>query len=441
MSINCNNKNKLGTWIRNLNKKNSKNVLLVYGKSGLGKYTTVYEVLAEQNYDIHTFHSIDFMNKKDIKMQIAKMVKNRSIYMMINKNKSKNAIIIKELEAFNKPHNLKLLEDIINTYFKDNDNNIPLICIASGDFFKKFRSLEKITDQINFKKTSNVNFKKYIQNKCKQNNLNIETKLVNYIVKKLDGNIRQFNNIFDYMVNNPIKKYKYNNFQDIINMISSNENNEIELYELIFRILNDRSLDINTIINFFNVEKIFVPFMLYQNFKQKLFYKNPNKLEEYNKIMNSYSNSDIIHKYIFDLHYWELQKSYCILSCYYPYHIFKKYRKKVDLKNIKFTSVLNKNSLKYATYLNCNKIMRNCKQPLMFDDTLLTYYCKYISFFLMSKDTDQQEKGIDLLVENNFQISDVGKIIKFSNYHFSETDYNKKIYNKLKKIYKKKYEN
>ena len=102
MSINLNNKNKLKKWISNLNKKSSKKVLLVYGKSGLGKYTSVYNVLSDMKYDVHTFHSIDFSNKKNIKMLISKMVNNKSIYMMMNKKKCKNAIIIKELEAFNK---------------------------------------------------------------------------------------------------------------------------------------------------------------------------------------------------------------------------------------------------------------------------------------------------------------------------------------------------
>ena len=57
--------------------------------------------------------------------------------MMMNKKKCKNAIIIKELEALNKLHNLKFIIDLINNYFTNNNNNIPLICIASGDFFKK----------------------------------------------------------------------------------------------------------------------------------------------------------------------------------------------------------------------------------------------------------------------------------------------------------------
>lgn len=82
MSINSGNKIKLKKWLINIDKKTSKNVLLVYGQSGLGKYTLVKEVLNEMEYDIHTFHSIDFMNKKNIKEEIARMVNNKSIYMV-----------------------------------------------------------------------------------------------------------------------------------------------------------------------------------------------------------------------------------------------------------------------------------------------------------------------------------------------------------------------
>ena len=44
---------------------------------------------------------------------------------------------IKELEALNKPHNLKFITEIINNNFINNSNSIPLVCIASGNFFKK----------------------------------------------------------------------------------------------------------------------------------------------------------------------------------------------------------------------------------------------------------------------------------------------------------------
>lgn len=436
--INSTNKNKLKKWIDNLEKKN-KNVLLVYGKSGLGKYTAVKEALENEYYDVHTFHSIDFMNKKDIKIQIKKMVNNKSIYMMLNKKKTKNAIIIKEMEALNKPHNIKFIADIINTNFKN--TNIPLICIASGDFFKKFGDLEKIADKINFKKTNNKLFKKFMQTHFRKNDLSVDGKLITYMCNKLESNFRKFNSILDYMINNRLDKFTLDNFKEIIQMVSSNENNEIELYEMISRILNDPDLDMNTVLDFFNVEKIFLPLMLYQNLKSKLFYRNPNKLEEYNKVMDVVSKSDIIHKYIFDYHYWELQKPYCILSCYYPYHIIKKSEKRIKLEDIKFTSILNKNSFKYATYLNCNKIMRNCKRLFNFDSMLLIYYCKFLSFYLLSENIINQERGIDLLIENNFQISDVSKIIKFSNLEVCDKTYNKKIYNKLKKIYKNKIAN
>ena len=321
MSINLNNKTKIKEWVSNLNNKKSKNVLLIYGKSGLGKYTTVNQVLNEMNYDIHTFHSVDFLNKKKIKEDIVKMVNNRSIYMMMNKNKSKNAIIIKELEALNKPHNLKFIIEIINTYFINNNNNIPLICIASGDFFKKLNDLEKISDKINFKKSSNNDFKKYIKELFTKNDLDVEIKLNNYIINKTNCNIRQFNNILDYMINNKSKKYLLNEYSEIVDIVSTKEDNEIELYEMMYRIMNDKNLSINTMIDYFNVEKIFLPLMIHENVKLKVFYKNKNKLSDYIKIMNTISKSDIIHKYIFDFHYWELHNAYSILSCYYPYYI------------------------------------------------------------------------------------------------------------------------
>lgn len=434
-----NNKIKLKKWIIDLNKKNSKKVLLIYGKSGLGKYTTVYKTLNEMNFDVHTFHSIDFLNKKNVKLEINKMVNNKSIYMMMNKNKSKNAIIIKELETFNKPANLRFIIDIIKEYFiENNNNNIPLVCIASGNFFKKMSDLEKIADKIKFKKPSNIIFKKYINNIFKENKLNVETKLKNYMVLKLDGNLRQFNNIIDYMNNNLEKKYKLQNYRDIIDMITIKENKEIELYEMILKIMNNKNININTMLNFFNVEKIFLPLTIYENFKLKIFENKDTKLKDYIKIMDIVSKSDIIQKYIFDLHYWNLQEAYCILSCYYPYHIINNYNKQVKLEDIKFPSILNKNSLKYATRLNCNKIMRISKKILNFDNTLLIYFCRYISFYLLSNNVLEQEKGLEILIQNNFQISDISKIIKFSNFQNYQNRYNKKIYNKLKKIYKNK---
>lgn len=439
MLINSVNKLKLEKWINNLEKKNTKNVLLVYGKSGLGKYTTVYETLNELEYDVHTFHSIDFSNKKEIRMLISKMVNNKSIYMMMNKKKCKNAIIIKELEALNKPHNLKFLTEIINTNFTNNNNSIPLVCIASGDFFKKLTDLEKVSEKIKFKKPSNTEFKKYIKGIFKTNNMMVETKLTTYITTKIDSNFRQFNNILDYMINNPTTKYKLPEYQDIVDLISVNENKEIELYEMVVKILNNNDINVNKMTDFFNVEKIFLPLMIHQNLKLKLFYNNKNKLDDYLKIMNIVSKSDIIHKYIFDFHYWNLQEAYSILACYYPYYIVKDFKKKIKMTDLKFTSILNKNSLKYATHLNCNKIMRSSKKLLNFDDILLIYYCRYLAKYLLSDNIIDQERGLELLINNNYKISDISKIIKFSNFEQYESKYSKKVYNKLKKIHKLKY--
>jgi len=439
MLINCANKIKLQKWIINLDKKKTKNVLLVYGKSGLGKYTTVYETLNELEYDVHTFHSIDFLNKKNIKALITKMVSNKSIYMMMNKKKCKNAIIIKELEALNKPHNLKFITEIINNNFTNNNNHIPLVCIASGDFFKKLTDLEKISEKINFKKPSNVEFKKHIKQIFKENNMNVETKFITYIISNIDSNFRQFNNIFDYMINNPTTKYKLEQYQDIVDIIAINENKEIELYEMIVKILNNNDITLDKMIDYFNVEKIFLPLMIHQNLKLKLFYNNNNKLDDYLKIMNIVSKSDIIHKYIFDFHYWNLQEAYCILSCYYPYCIIKDFKKNIKMSDLKFTSILNKNSLKYATHLNCNKIMRNSNKLLNFDNIILIYYCRYLAKYLLSDNILDQEKGLKLLINNNYKISDISKIIKFSNFEQYENKYSKKVYNKLKKIHKNRY--
>jgi len=439
MLINSVNKIKLKKWVTNLDKKNTKNVLLVYGKSGLGKYTTVYETLNELEYDVHTFHSIDFLNKKNIKSLITKMVNNKSIYMMMNKKKCKNAIIIKELEALNKPHNLKFITEIINNNFMNNSNCIPLVCIASGNFFKKLSDLEKISEKIKFKKPSNVEFKKYIRNVFKTKNMVVETKLTTYIAKSIDSNFRQFNNVLDYMINNKTTKYKLTEYKDIVDIIAINESKEIELYEMIVTILNSNDMKLDKMIDFFNVEKIFLPLMIHQNLKLKLFYNNKNKLDDYLKIMNIISKSDIIHKYIFDFHYWNLQEAYSILSCYYPYHIIKDFKKKVKMEDLKFTSILNKNSLKYATHLNCNKIMRNSKKLLYFDDMLLIYYCRYLARYLLSDNIMEQEKGLELLINNNYKISDISKIIKFTNFEQYEKKYSKKVYNKLKKIHKQKY--
>ena len=439
MLINSVNKSKLKKWVTNLDKKSTKNVLLVYGKSGLGKYTTVYNTLNELEYDVHTFHSIDFLNKKNIKMLITKMVNNKSIYMMMNKKKCKNAIIIKELEALNKPHNLKFITEIINTNFVNNNNSIPLVCIASGNFFKKLSDLEKISEKIKFKKPSNVEFKKHIRNIFKEKNMSVETKLTTYITKSIDSNFRQFNNVLDYMVNNKATKYKLVDYKDIVDIISINESKEIELYEMIVTILNSNNMSLNKMIDFFNVEKIFLPLMIHQNLKLKLFYNNNNKLDDYLKVMNIVSKSDIIHKYIFDFHYWNLQEAYSILSCYYPYYIVKDFKKRVKMEDLKFTSILNKNSLKYATHLNCNKIMRNSKKLLYFDDILLIYYCRYLARYLLSDNIIEQEKGLELLINNNYKISDISKIIKFTNFEQYEKKYSKKVYNKLKKIHKQKY--
>ena len=86
-------------WLDNF-KDNKKKVLLVLGSSGSGKTSTIRRILDNYNYNIHHFNILDFLNRKQIKERVERIITTKNIHFMIEKNR-KTIVIIDEIEGIN----------------------------------------------------------------------------------------------------------------------------------------------------------------------------------------------------------------------------------------------------------------------------------------------------------------------------------------------------
>lgn len=440
-------------WLDNF-QDNKKKVLLVLGSSGSGKTSTIHRILDNYNYNIHKFNILDFLNRKQIKERVERIITTKNIHFMIEKNR-KTIVVIDEIEGINA--NTKTLVDIIhnfsNLHKKSKNNkkkkkiinvhsNIPVICIATETYLKKMNELQRNCDIIRFKRPRKLDLLKILRKILKKTGMKMNTDLINYIINLCNYDFRKMINIlqFLYYTNNEKNGNKMDlSYLNILDKTSNNSN--IELFKSCETLLYNR-VDMDKTLIFYNIEKVLLPLMIHQNYIPVLFSKcnKGNKIFPIIfKISQHISNNDLVNSFIYNSHNWDLQHSHALLSCYYPSYLINEYvkyeNKNCSKVKIKFTSILSKVSIYHVNYNQYNYICRTIKNyKNYFDYTIMKYICKNILYHIFSNNINLQNKGIHLIKYYDLKVTDISKLIKFSNVMIYESKFNKKMCHHFKKI-------
>lgn len=343
---------------------------LITGPSGSGKTTFVLEYLKKHNYNVHLYNSSNFQKQKKIHDILYQIFQNNNIQQFFVKN-FKTAIVVDELEGIGINDKgcigeiiefLKVLEKykqnkqknkISSNYF---NLDVLFICIGQNSYIKKLKDLEKICHHIHFETPSIKNIEKIINKYVPD--LNKEDK--KEIIKWSEGDYRKLKQLITGENWKQLKIKYYN-----LNTITSNL-----LYE---------KESIDALIRHYNNEKILLPLMMHQNYKEAIFKStNQNIALHLHKLSEIISHSDTIGSYIFYQNEWDIGTYYAISSCYNVSNYIQNMEKekKPVPDEIVFTKLLNRTSLKCTYKHTYNKKVANYNNYFVDKDIVKFNLCK-----------------------------------------------------------------
>lgn len=406
---------KICDWLsefNNIDKKKSP-ILIIEGHCGCGK--TLISKLAFKQFNYNMIHiNVDMDNKSKLSTLLDKALKYKNIMSMFHKNK-KTAILIDNIDELckysNSSYNLTEILQILN--IKKNKINIPVICTAVSFKDKRFTKLKNETIYVKLNKINNIEIIDYIEKFTKSLNINIDIDASIIIANNINNDIRRL----IYMLHDIIILNKLGANDTItLNMIETTIDNfgerkyDEQLFDITNKFFNCRQND-TIIYNYLESDNFLLPLMIHENYINELINRNidDNKLKQIVKdCSTTISIWDIINSYIFKHQFWEFFSYGGILIKLSIYDEFKKHKKLNTKKtNIKFTSLLNKESL------SANRKKKISKIPIMTELSLFPDELKYIAEYISTCLKYEKYKDIvTILKQYNIDISKICDILK-----------------------------
>lgn len=426
---------KIEEWLSNVETMKTMS-LIVSGNHGIGKSLTVKYVLEKNNYMVKTilpneiklyrndgdFH--DFFNYKN-------SIKNKIKFSTGDYNK-KLALIFDETESITLTSEKKFIIEI----FKMNNKKklFPLIFISNNQHSKLLNDLKKNCVEIRFVPPANYELTHLVNKILKNENMRItDNNVIDKFIDFSQSDIRKLINILqelNYHYHN--KEIKESDFNDYIKL-SKQKYNELGLFETTLEMINKKKT-YDEINQFYENEKVLLPLMIHENYPKKILNKSNNNifnlLDTVNEISDSISVGDNIETSIYTDQNWFLQKIHCFFSCVNTnYLINSEKTKEIKVSDIKFSSDLNKTSLKNINKKNINNLIKLLPNKSL--EEIL--YINKITNYLVNK--DKVNDIIQILKEYNsgFSIKDIELCIKIDK-TFDFTKFNSKEKKQINKM-------
>ncbi len=394
---------KIKKWILNLNS-NKNQAIIISGIHGIGKSLTVKLIFEELNYLIRIIYPNEIKDHRIFDDFNDYYNHKNSIHSKINfknENKKQLVLIFEETENITLTSEKKYIMDI----FKENNKKkcFPLIFISNNQHSKLLNDLKKNCDEIHFNSPTKVEFMKLIKYICAKEKINIvDDEGLDILIDFCQKDIRRLINLLqEYSFNfNQITK---NNVFEFITK-SREKNIDIGLFDATNQILNNY-LDYETILKFYESEKVLLPLMIHENYIKKILNKCTDNWNDvlFNlvKISDSISRGDNIETSIYTDQNWYLQNIHGFYTCLNSSYWISKSNNtnNIDLKNIKFSSDLNKTSLKNINRKNITNLSKIIPNKSIYEILILNRICNHLIM------NNEESKFIELLSEYNKDIS------------------------------------
>ena len=399
---------RINEWLSNIDSLKSMS-LIVSGNHGIGKSLTLRYILEENGYLVKTIFPneiklyrndgdfTDFFNYKN-------SIKNK-IKFSSGQSEKKLALIFDETESITLTSEKKFITDI----FKMNNKKklFPLIFISNNQHSKLLNDLKKNCLEVRFIPPANFELKNLICKVLNKENIKIESnKIIDLLIDFSQSDIRKLINILqelNYHYNN--KVISEENFSKYIKL-SKQKHNELGLFDTTLELINFNKTyeEIN---QYYENEKVLLPLMIHENYPKRVLNKTKfdlNKLlDQVNNICDSISVGDNIETSIYTDQNWFLQRIHCFFSCINStYWINSSPTKGIKLENVKFSSDLNKTSLKNINKKNINNLSKLLPNKSLQEILYINKICNHLA--------------------NNNKIDDIIKILRNYDVNFSIKD-------------------
>ena len=359
--------NSFNEWLQNLSINKSQGII-VSGNQGLGKTLTMTLLLENLGYIVRIINPNEIKDHRIYDDFNDYYNFTNSIYSKIqfNQKGKKIALIFDETENITLTSEKKYVMDI----YKENNKkkSFPLIFISNNRHSKLLNDLKKGCNEIIFLNPSNNEIKTLINHICLKENIEFENQLlIDKLIIFSQNDIRRLINLLQelsyHLINNIITENILNKFIEK----SREKNIDIGLFESTQRLLNNY-LDYETIIKLYESEKVLLPLMIHENYLKKILNKSKDNWENiiYNivKVSDSISRGDNIETSIYTDQNWYLQNIHGFYTCLNTSFWINKTKTnyKINCEDIKFSSDLNKTSLKNINrknIVNLSKIINN----------------------------------------------------------------------------------
>jgi len=397
---------KFTEWVDTLKNKTKNNAIIISGNHGIGKTLTIQLILEKMGYItriINPNEIKDFRNLDDFDEYYNQQ---NSILSKLNFYKDKNnkiAIIFDETENISLTSEKKYIMDI----FKENNktNSFPLIFISNNQHSKLLNDLKKNCEELKFYSPSSFEIKELINTIIKNENLKIKNseELLDKIINFSQYDIKRLINILQEL------SYHYDEITDIKQLDtffekSRQKNIDIGLYEATEKILNNYN-DYESVMKLYETEKVLLPLMIHEHYLKKILTKCKQPWDKvlYSlvKTSDSISRGDNIETSIYTDQNWYLQNIHgfytCINTSFWINRINSNFKLTVD--KMKFSSDLNKTSLKNINKKNINNLLKIIPNKSIDE---IIYINQLINFFFKN---DKEEEIVSILQSYKKDIS------------------------------------
>jgi len=348
-------------WLNNIINNNQS--IIISGTQGIGKTLAIELILKKLNYIVRIINPNDIKEHRSCNDFYDYYNFNNSVYSKINLNNHKCvALIIDEIENITLTSEKKFIMDI----YKQNNKSksFPLIFISNNQHSKLLNELKKTCKEIIFNIPTIKDIKCLISNISENENISLPSgKILDDFITFSQYDIRRLINLLQELSYHNINgKITKNQITEFINK-SKEKNINIGLFDSTSKILNNY-LDHETIIKYYETEKVLLPLMIHENYLKKILYKSKNLWSNIVNISDSLSHGDIIETSIYTDQNWYLQNIHGFFTCFNTSYWINKDNNNYNIDNdkIKFSLDLNKTSLKNINrknILNLSKIINN----------------------------------------------------------------------------------
>lgn len=304
--------------------------LIISGPNGCGKTSIINLIAKNLKCELINLNQIEHIEGEIDSNFIFKV-------NATNENNKRNIIIVDDYDSIISTQSKLAITNMVkeNNYLR----LIPIIIITNDVHNRNATGIEKYSNKIDLYAPYLVEINKWINKICYDNSMNfaegVSQRFIEYFDKDIRKILTQLWEIYLIYKNTTITNDLFDKY--ILTMAHTTQN--VNLFKSTAKILSE-GFDMKFCLEKYEVDKIVLPLMIYQNYPK--FVNN----KHHEKIINNISSGDIFEYYIHCEQNWELTEINGITYCAIPSYNANLYGNGNINQTLRFAMDLNKTSFK-----------------------------------------------------------------------------------------------